>query len=292
MDYAIGVDVGGTKILAALAACGREAKIVERVRLSTEAQGEGRVLERIGGAIDLVLERGRVPLSALSGIGLAFPGVVSPEKGIVVECPNIPSLDRKDVRAYFQDRFRLPVAIANDAHAAALAEARNGAGRVYDNFIYISLGTGIGCGIIIGGELYRGADGAAGELSHVVFPDQGSLHNLASGKALRTRFGIECENLGELCEAGDARGREALGQLVRYIGLGIANMVTLLNPQAVVLGGGLSRLGPLFLGPLEEEIRRTAFSIGARTFALATAEHAEDAGALGAVFVHLDGARA
>jgi glucokinase len=288
VDYIVGVDVGGSKILAALAACGEGVELLESERLATEADGEGEPLERIGLAIDRVLARRGLAPSALAGIGLALPGPVNAESGVVIECPNIPRLDGVNVRRFFGDRYGVPIGVDNDAHAAALAEARSGAGRGYSNFIYVSLGTGIGCGIIIGGKLYRGADGMAGELSHVVFPGLGELYMVASGKALRKRFDITAEELGGLCAAGDPRAEKALRHLARYIGIGIATMVTLFNPEAVVVGGGLCNLGDRLLGPLEAEVRRNAFSISARTFAFTRAEHGESSGALGAAYVGLD----
>lgn len=293
MDYFVGVDVGGSKILATLAACeGEEVALVERERLSTEADNGGEALERICLAIDGVIQRRGLSPSALAGIGIALPGPVDSERGTVVECPNIPCLDGLDIRRFFGERYGVPIGVDNDARAATLAEARSGAGRGFSNFIYVSLGTGIGCGIVIGGKLYGGADGAAGELSHVVFPDLGELYRLASGKALFNRFHLGAEELEARCEAGEPRAEEALRQLVRYIGIGIANTVTLLNPEAVVIGGGLCHLGDRLLGPLEVEVRKNAFSISARTFIFARAAHGEDSGALGAVYIGQERARA
>jgi glucokinase len=292
MDYYVGVDVGGSKILATLAACeGDKVELVEREKLATDADNGSAALERIGLSIDRVIERRGLARGVLAGIGIALPGPVNSGTGIVVECPNIPCLDGVDIRRSFGERYGAPVGVDNDAHAAALAEARSGAGRSLSDFIYVSLGTGIGCGIVIGGKLYGGADGAAGELSHMVFPDLGELYLLASGKALRKRFHSGAEELGARCSEGDPRAEEALRLFVRYVGIGIANMVTLFNPEAVVVGGGLCKLGDRLLLPLEAEIRKYAFSVSARTFSLARAAHGEDAGALGAVYLGQEYAR-
>jgi len=288
MKRVVGVDIGGSKILAALAVGdGPTLELAETVRIPTEPEKGGEVLGRICLAIDRVLEEAGLGREDIAAIGAAPPGPVDARRGIVVACANIPSLAGADLRRHLGERYGVPVGVDNDAHAAALAEARSGAGRGYEDFIYVSLGTGIGGGIIVGGKLYRGADGAAGELSHIVFPGAGELHLLASGKALRSIFGIGAEELGARCDSGDARAKEALDHLVRYIGVGIADAVTLLNPEAVVIGGGLCKLGDRLLRPLESEIRRNAYSVGASTFEFVRAEYGESAGAIGAAYLGL-----
>jgi len=286
MEYNIGVDVGGSKILAILASYDGDISIADRVKIPTRGdEGSPTVLGRIESSIDLLLSRQELTSSSLSGIGLVVPGLIDKRTGMVIECPNIPELNGLDMRRLFEEKYGVPVGIDNDAHAAALAEARDGAGSSLKDFVYVCLGTGIGCGIIINGELYKGADGVAGELSHIVFPGLGSLYKIASGKVLKDKFSIEAEELQRLCEEGDPAAAEAFEQLVHFIGVGVGNIVTLFNPEAVVIGGGLSMLGDFLLKPLEEEARRTAFSISGRNVAFMTAAHSTDAGAIGAVYV-------
>jgi glucokinase len=289
MEYYIGVDVGGSKILAILASYNGEVAIIDRERKPTHGEEEGEaIIDRIASSIDALLSRNVLDRSSLSGIGLVVPGPVDPRKGIIIECPNIPELNGAKVRQIFEERYRIPVGLDNDAHAAALAEARVGAGRWLRHFIYICLGTGIGCGIIINGELYRGADGAAGELSHVIFPGLGSFHSIASGNALKKKFAIDAEELRRLCEEKDPNAIEAFQHLIHYLGIGIGNMVTLFNPEAVVIGGGLSSLGDFLLLPLEKEVRRSAFSISGRNFAFMRAANSIEAEAIGSIFVCRD----
>lgn len=288
MKHYIGVDVGGSKILSILASCDTSLSIVDRRKVSTRQEGGGSVIERIEESIETLLSKSGMNAAELSGIGIVVPGPTDKKTGSVIECPNIPELNGVCLSTLFSEKFGVPVHIDNDAHAAALAESRNGAGRGLRDFVYICLGTGIGCGIIIDSELYVGADGVAGELSHVVFPGLGSFHDLASGKALLNKFSIDAEEMEALCEQNDPRGYEALRHLIHYFGVGVGNMVTLFNPEAIVIGGGLAMLGDLLMKPLESEIRKNAFSIGAKSVSIIKAEHSTDAGAIGAVYLCRD----
>jgi len=289
MEYYIGVDVGGSKILAVLASCGQEVKIVERVKVATHGAGE--VVGRIEAAIDSLLENREIKSGVLVGIGLALPGPIDETRGCVVHCPNIPELNGLALRARFDERYGVPVGMENDAHAATLAEARVGAGMGLKNFVYVCLGTGIGCGIVIDGKLYKGADGAAGEISHVVFPGSGSFYLLASGKALRDKYHMDAKELEKRCREDDPAGLEVLRDLVGYFGVGFGNLITTLNPQALVIGGGLAELGDLLLVPLEKEIRKIAYAVSGRNVAIRRAHLATDSGAIGAVHVARDYAR-
>jgi len=282
----VGVDVGGSKVLVGLAMEGAEGAIVDRERFATEAAKGESLVERVFAAIDRLLARNRLGEGGLAGLGIAVPGPVSTQ-GLVLECANIPALKGQNLREVFSARYGVPVGVENDAHAAALAEARSGAGRPYADFVYLSLGTGIGGGLILGHRLHRGVSGVAGEISHIVFPGEGCLYTIASGKALLARFGMDAETLAARLGSGAPapEAEAALDHLVRYIGASLANLVTLLNPEAVVVGGGLCNLGERLLGPLEVEARSLAFSVSGADFAFARAALGEDSGVVGAIQV-------
>ncbi len=287
MEYYIGVDVGGSKINAILAAYDGTIRILDREKRPTR-EGSVPVLKRIGDSIDTLLERKSLASGSLSGIGIVLPGPMEKNSPRNIECPNIPELNGLDIGGYFEDLYGVPVGADNDAHAATLAEARGGAGRGYDDFVYVCLGTGVGCGIVIDGELYKGADGAAGELSHIVFPGYGELYKLASGKALRDLHSIESEKLQRCCEDQDPAALDALDRFVEFLGTGIGNVITLFNPEAVVVGGGMANLGDFLLKPVEAKARETAFSISGARVVFLRAEHGSDAEAIGAVHVCRD----
>ncbi len=287
MEYYIGVDVGGSKINAILATYDGTIQILDREKRPTR-EGDTPVLKRIQDCIDSLLDRRGLAASALSGIGIVLPGPMEKNSGRNIECPNIPELTGLDIGGHFENLYGVPVGADNDAHAATLAEARSGAGQGYDNFVYLCLGTGVGCGIVINGELYKGADGAAGELSHIVFPGYGELYKLASGKALRELHGIESETLQQCCEDQDPAALDALDRFVEFLGTGIGTVITLFNPQAVVVGGGMASLGDFLLKPVEAKARQTAFSISGASVVFLQAKHRVDAEAIGAVHVCRD----
>ncbi len=282
MQTIIGIDVGGTKIAFMLAEYEKEFSVLEHFRIDTEADsGASCILDNIYSSVDRILEKRRMSAAQLSGIGIALPGPVDISRGVSVECPNLKDWIDIDIRKLLEQRFGCFVFAENDARAAAAGEAAFGAGRTFRNFLYISISTAIGCGIFINGELYRGADGAAGELSHIMLSDDISLYEAASGKALQDLFSIPAEKLQQLYEQGNPAAVAAFNHLVKNLGLGIANVVTLFNPEAVVIGGGVSNMGDFLLKPLEAEIRSKAFSVSGRNVKILQAEHTNDAGALG-----------
>ncbi len=282
MKRIIGVDVGGTKIASVLAEYGDDFRILGRLRIDTGAErGCTDVIEDICGTIDNLLTDGGLSAGELSGIGIALPGPVDSKSGISFDCPNLKGWKNIEIRKILQQRYGTFIYAENDARAAAAGEAAFGAGRDISDFVYISISTGIGCGIIIDGRVYKGAHGAAGELSHIIFPGGGELYKLASGKAVEELFSVSAENMKTLYENGESSAVKAFEHLLEYLGTGISNVVTLLNPAAVVIGGGLGNLGDFLLKPLECEIRRKAFSVSGEKVQILKAENINDAGVLG-----------
>ena len=289
MKRIVGIDVGGTKIAFMLAEYEDEFRIIDRCRIDTEAcRGRDFIIENIFNTIDSLLERAGLTGKQLAGIGIALPGPVDINSGISIECPNLDGWTNVAIRKILEERYNTFVFAENDARAAAAGEAGFGAGREFCNFIHISLSTAIGCGIIINNEIYRGADGSAGELSHVIFTGNDELYNIASGKALQDLFSIPAENLKELYEQGNAEAHKAFDHLIYHLGIGIANAITMLNPEAVIIGGGLSNLGDFFLKPLEDEIRKKAFSVSGQNVKILKADNKNEAGVLGisALVIH------
>ena len=282
MKRVIGIDVGGTKIAFMLAEFGKDFRVIEQFRIDTEAAlGKTCIIDNIFGSIDRMLQHPKLKGEQLSGIGIALPGPVDSDVGISFECPNLKDWKDVEIRKILEERYGTFVYAENDARAAAAGEASFGAGRDFRNFIYVCISTAIGCGIIINGELYKGAHGGAGELSHVIAAGDKELYLIASGKALQDNFSISAENLQALHENGDPRAVKAFDHLIHHLGIGIANAVTMLNPEAVVIGGGLSNLGDFLLRPLEQEIRKQAFSVNGEKVKILRARHTDDAGVLG-----------
>src|SRR3989339_1856954 len=217
----IGVDLGGTKIAAALVS--ETGKIITDVNIPTEAsKGKKHVLGVISKAIDHLLRTSAKPVKA---IGLGVPGPILYEKGVVIGPPNLPGWKQVNLKQVLGKKFKLPVYVDNDANCAALAEARFGAGIGRKHFIYITVSTGIGGGIIINGELYRGANGSAGEFGHMIIDshgftcgcgDVGCLEALASGTAIKKRAGMDGASVELAARQGDKKALAVIDETAHY----------------------------------------------------------------------------
>jgi len=287
----IGVDVGGTKMNAAL--------VYEDGRLEgplTRKTKQGSQEEFLAELDDLVEE---VHDGRAAALGLGLPSTIDQRAGRVVASVNIPCADL-DIRARMTERFGLSVAVDNDANAAAIAEWKVGAGRGVENMVMLTLGTGIGGGLILDGKPFRGATGAGAELGHLVLQyggpkctcgGTGHFETVASGQAADA---VAKELLGsasggaELVVAaggGDEPAVEALAEIGRRLGAGIASLINIFEPELVVVGGGFGQAGELLIGPAQEVIAREALLPGRDTVRIVPAELGPRAGLVGAGFV-------
>lgn len=294
----IGVDVGGTKILGALV--GRDGRIGHAVERSTPTTSEEAVLERIAEVIGAVADGG-------AAVGLGVPCNLDPRTGIAYRATNLP-LDEIDLAGWVRGRFPLPVGVENDGNAAALAEWRLGAGRGARDLVMLTLGTGIGGGLVLDDRLYRGW----AELGHVVVdydgpPCQGNCHGhghlegVASGHAAtrvaRELFGPDSDahDLVERARAGVVPAIEALAQIGRFLGSAVGSFVNMFNPDVVVVGGGFgSAAGDLVLEPARAAARREAIQPADAAVRIVPAALGDHAGVIGAALVAfevLDGGR-
>jgi glucokinase len=240
-------------------------------------------------------------------VGLGVPCNLDPRTGVAYRATNLP-LDEIDLAGWMRQRFSLPVGVENDGNAAALAEWRIGAGRGARDLVMLTLGTGIGGGLVLDDRLYRGW----AELGHVVVeydgpPCQGNCHGrghlegVASGRAAtrvaRELFGPESDahDLVDRARAGVVPAIEALAQIGRFLGGAVGSFVNMFNPDVVVVGGGFgSAAGDLVLGPAREAARREAIQPADATVRIVPAELGDHAGVIGAALVAfevLDGGR-
>lgn len=287
----IGVDVGGTKMNAALVH--EDGRIEDPLTRKTKQGSQEEFLTDL----EELIEELRDDRTAALGLGL--PSTIDQRAGRVVSSVNIP-LEDLDIRARMAERFGLPVAVDNDANAAAIAEWKVGAGRGVDNMVMLTLGTGIGGGLILDGKPFRGATGAGAELGHLVLqyggPEcacggTGHFETVASGQAADA---AAKELLGgastgaELVVAaggGDEPAVEALAQIGRRLGAGIASLINIFEPELVVIGGGFGQAGELLIVPAQEVIAREALLPGRDTVRIVPAELGPRAGLVGAGFV-------
>ncbi len=277
------VDLGGTKIACALATAGQRV-IAERTIPTDSHEGPEAVLERIGALVNsLAAGSGARP----AALGIGVPGLVDLARGVTRFLPNFPTQWRDvPLRERLEPRIGCPVYLLNDVRAATLGELTFGHGRSVKTMAFFALGTGIGGGIVVDGVLRLGPLGAAGELGHqTVLPDgpqcgcgnRGCLEAVASGPAVaaegvRLLLSGHAPKLHEItggdpsrvtpkkmaaaAEAGDAAVREALIRATGYLGIGVANIVTAIHPELIVLGGGMADLGPLLFDTVRDTVRR------------------------------------
>jgi glucokinase len=283
----IGVDLGGTKILAG--ALDGEGRVLERHEVPTPTASQDDVLEAIAAAIEPLVPAG------VDALGFGIPSVLDRRTGTALGSINIP-LAGVAVGAELGQRFGVPAAVENDGTVAALAEWRLGAGRGRDSLVMLTLGTGVGGGVVLDGALYRGW----AELGHVVVvadgpPCQGTctgrghLEAFASGNAADRAAerlwgeGANAELLVERAEAGDVEARGALREIGRLLGAAIGTFTNIFNPDLVVVGGGFGLAASAFvLPPALEVARREALEPARAGLAIVPAELGSDAGLIGA----------
>jgi glucokinase len=287
----IGVDVGGTKVLAAVVS--HDGSLRARLERPTEVSSEQALLTMLDG----VVEELRAGEPEVAAIGFGLPSRIDQRRGRAVASVNVPLAD-VDVRDRMRERHGLPVGIDNDANAATIAEWRAGAAQGAQHVVMLTLGTGVGGGLIIDGTPYRGATGSGAELGHIVLEldgppcrcgGRGHLESFATGVAAdrvaRERLGPE-SNAHDLVlrgRAGEPEAVEALAGIGRYVGAAIASFVNALEPELIVIGGGFGEAaGELLLGSAREVLAQDGLSPGRENVRIVGAQLGTDAGVIGA----------
>ena len=313
----VGVDLGGSKILSVVADA--HGNVISRdLRVTLASQGSDIVIKVILESVRHAVVQAGVSLSQLSGIGIGAPGVSNPSTGVVFTSPNLPGWQDVPLRDIIAGEMGLSTFLINDANAAALGELYFGAARGTSNFIYITVSTGIGGGIVIDGKLYSGAGGTAGEIGHMTIADNGPRctcgntgcwEQLASGTALarearrRITEGAEtiildyaggdiekvtAEEVSRAFDRGDGLAGELLSRTSYYLGVGFANLINIFNPELMVIGGGLSNMGDKLLAPAYRVAGERAFKESDRAGRCTRAELGGGAGVLGAAALSLE----
>ncbi|MBI4537729.1 MAG: ROK family protein [candidate division NC10 bacterium] len=308
----LAIDIGGTKLAAGVVE--PSGRILARAEVPTRAfEGLEPVLERIIGLGRALLARAELLGSQVVRVGVGCAGPVNRRRGLVLNPPNLPGWDRVPLAERLQAGLGLPIVLENDANAAALGEFRYGAGRGAGSLVYYTVSTGIGGGIVLDGRLWHGLADAAGEVGHMtVKPDgpvcgcgnRGCLEAMASGPSmvrlakqaldagrpsrLRAQSGFTAKELVQAAREGDALAREVWDEAVRCLGIGVAAVITILAPERIVVGGGVSRAGEFLLAPLREEVRRHVKLVPVQSVPILPAALGPDVGILGAAAVALD----
>jgi len=295
------VDIGGTKIAVGMVDDG--GKVVSRMEAPTDPDRYTDSIELIA---DLLRETASHARAQLTGIGIGSTGPVDPVRGEFGDVDFLPGWRGKSPVQDLAEIFKVRVALENDGDAAALAEAGWGAGRDRTRLIYVTVGTGIGGGIVLDGELYRGVDGAHPEVGHQVVDPAGPAcscgfhgcwESLAAGPAMVAwleshapvsyphREGITARKICELAQTGDQVALQAVEHEAYYLGLGIANLINLFTPDAIVLSGSVMKSATLFLDRIREVIRRGCRFVPAEKTELTLASLGDDTNLIGAARV-------
>jgi glucokinase len=277
----IGVDLGGTKMLVGVV--DSERQVQYEGRESSVGLSEDKLVEDLARELQEAKEARPDVVAA----GLGIPATIDHDRGLAIQAVNLEISD-VPIRDLMQERVGLPVFVDNDANVAALAEHLYGAGRGAQDVVMLTIGTGIGGGLILGGEVYRGSTGAAAELGHIVIvedglpcqgncPNHGCVETYASGTAIAREGKAAAERepdsaLGralaqgpivgktvtELAMGGDALAVEVVAQAGRHLGVALASLANIFDPDVFVIGGGVSAVGDLMLDPAREELRKRA----------------------------------
>ncbi|GIN73570.1 glucokinase [Bacillus sp. J14TS2] len=307
-----GIDIGGTTIKLALIS--KAGEILTKWEIPTDKTDGGKgIFNDIKNAITEKLAELQIPYEALKAAGVGAPGPVDTEKGILDGAVNIGWKDNFPLRDLMQAALHIPVVIENDANVAALGEMWRGAGSGAKDLICITLGTGVGGGVIVKGDIIHGANGAAGEIGHITSVPRngymcncgktGCLETVASAtgivrtakdhlaiyegdsilkEKLQASGDLSAKDIFDAAKAGDALAKETVGELADHLGLALANIGSTLNPEKIVVGGGVSKAGEFLINEIKQAFVRYAFKPVAQSTEIVLAQLDNDAGIVGA----------
>jgi predicted NBD/HSP70 family sugar kinase len=294
---ALGIDVGHRRLRVAVSDLGHSILAEDSVELDVNGPA-GHVLDTAADLARAVVAQASVGLDRVVGVAMCLPGPIDYASGAIGAPFLLPTFVGVRIAEEMTGRLGLPVQVDNDANLSALAEAVWGAGRGYAHLAYIKLGVGIGAGLIVEGRLYRGAGGTAGEIGHTTLDEagpvcrcgnRGCLEMLAGSSAilglLRLQHGpaLEMRDVLDLAVAGDPGARRVISDSGRHIGVALANLCNLFNPERVVIGGELSAVGELLLEPMRDSVRRCSIQAAAARAEIVAGTLGERAEVLGAL---------
>ncbi len=291
------VDMGATHVSIALADF--SARILEEIEYPSDInRGPEACLDEADQKLRKLVESHHLSMSNLAAVGVGVPGPVIKEAGMVVSPPIMPGWDHYPIRASLEKKWGCPVTLNNDAELGALGEWAYGAGRGEKNIAYIKVGSGIGAGLILNQQIYRGTTGAAGEIGHLTVEENGPLCNCGNHGCLEAFAGgyaianqaktlvksgvttllsqkpleqIKAVDVANAAQHGDIHAQEILKRSGTYIGIALAGLVNLLNPSIIIIGGGVSEAGDIFTNPIRQAIRDRAMRASGQGVQITTA---------------------
>ncbi|KJJ84962.1 ROK family glucokinase [Candidatus Omnitrophus magneticus] len=316
--YFLGIDIGGTKIASGLVSA--EGKLKKSIILPTLAErGKNVSLNQLFISIDMLLKTGGVSKKDIKGIGVCAPGPLNPQKRIIYNPPNLQGWVKVPLGDLVEERLKIKTKVENDANAAGVAEMLWGSAKGYKNIFYVTVSTGIGTGIIIDGKLYHGKNGMAGEGGHVTISyndetvlcacgSKGCIEALASGPNTVKRFlknisrGPEGESLtvnmtkngaaditmktiADAAKRGDSLAIKTIQEEGRFLGIWLGNMINILDPEIIVIGGGVSLIGNLLFKEIKDTVKKHTINIFASKTPIVAAKLKKNVGVFGAAAI-------
>jgi glucokinase-like ROK family protein len=308
--YILGVDMGATHLALLLADFG--ARVLDEVEIATEIwRGPAACLDQVDAQVRALLQKNHLALTDMLAVGVGVPGPVVASAGMVSAPPIMPGWHNFPIRAHLEKLWGCPVSLNNDAELGALGEWAYGAGRGERHLAYIKVGSGVGAGLLLDGRIYDGATGSAGEIGHITIVDggplcscgnSGCLEALAGGNALarraqeavqagkRTRMGhgkpvelITARDVTSAARLGDLVAQQIVSQAGAYLGIAVASLVNLFNPNVVIIGGGVAHIGDLLLEPVRRGVRERSLQSAGEAVRIASALLGRRSCAMGAI---------
>lgn len=295
-NFSIGVDLGGTNLKAALV--NRQNKIISRKALSTECFSDKfKLINAICVVVTGLIRENKLTRNNIGAIGLGLPGPIDFKRGIVHFFPNIPGWKEVALKKILEKRLKVKAFIDNDVNLMCLAEHTLGAAAGYANVVCLTLGTGVGGGLVINNKLYRGGSFAAGELGHIPLDIKGPKCNCGGSACLEVFIGnksithrakqliganITPKELSRMAKSGNKKARLIWDEVGNYLGVALCGVVNLLNPDCIVIGGGVSGAGNFLFDKVKKVISKRAMSVQAKSVKVLKAKLGNDAGLIGA----------
>lgn len=303
--FIIGIDLGGTNLKVAL--IDLKYKIRYKEVLSTKKFiTKQSLICAIIDSINKIIKNSHLNRPHILGIGLGLPGPIDVKKGIVHFFPNIPGWKEVNLKNILEKRLNLPVFLDNDANLMSLAEFKLGVAKAFKNAVCLTLGTGVGGGLIIDATLYRGSTFASGEIGHIPINEKGPVCNCGGIACLETYIGnkkilrdakklfkrnISLEELSELAKHKNKKAINIWSKVAQHLGVALVGIVNLLNPDVIVIGGGVAEAGKVLFDKIRETIAKQAMPVQARHVKVLKAKLGNDAGLLGAAILVREGVK-
>lgn len=301
--FVLSVDVGGTNIKIGLVDA--KGRVIFRTGLFTRTfvRNKRLLIEAIVVRLREIITLNRLKKSDILGIGIGLPGLIDFKKGIVNTLVNIPGWRHVPLKSILEKKLKIPTFIDNDVNVMTLGEWRFGAGRGISNMVCLTLGTGVGGGLVVDGKIYRGETFSAGELGHVPLNEKGPKCNCGGMGCLESYIGnryllksaekifrknISLEEITRLADRGHAKALRFWNMVGTHLGNSLVGLVNLLNPKKIIIGGGISNAHRHFLKTVHQTIRRRSMRIPARAVEVVKAKLGDDAGMIGAYVLVYD----